>query len=119
VKRQLGDAEFKDASRYSIVYVGVILFGAVIIALLPTITFDQAIYEVSSAISSAGNSMIDFLAYSAEATAAGRIYSYNILLVILVVYMFLGRLEILPVFYAASYVFHPNRGAARTGGEIN
>jgi len=119
VKRQLGDAEFKDASRYSIVYVGVILFGAVIIALLPTITFDQAIYEVSSAISSAGNSMIDFLAYSAEAAAAGRIYSYNILLVILVVYMFLGRLEILPVFYAASYVFHPNRGATRTGGEIN
>ena len=119
VKRQLSDAEFKDASQYTTVYVAMILIGTVFLALLPTVTFDQAIYEVSSAISGTGNSMIDFLKYFGEASVANRIWSYNLLLIILVIYMYLGRLEILPVFYAASYVFQPSRGATRTGGEIN
>ena len=117
-RRQLSDSEFKDISMYSIVYVTSILIGATLVALLPTVTFDQAIYEVSSALSSAGNSMIDFLDYSRVAVEESRVWSYNLLLVICIVYMYLGRLEILPVFYAASSIVHPSRGSTHTGGEV-
>ena len=119
VKKQLSDSEFKDISQYAIVYVTSILIGSTVVALLPTVTFDQAIYEVSSAISGTGNSMIDFLKYFAEAVEGGRLWSYNLLLFMLVVYMYLGRLEIVPVFYAASSIIHSARGSTRSKGGIN
>lgn len=118
VRKQLSDSEFKDVSQFSIAYITSIFIGATVVALLPTVTFDQAIYEVSSALSSAGNSMIDFLDYSAQAVAANRVWSYNLLLSICVIYMYLGRLEILPVFYAASSIIHSARGAAHSKGGI-
>ena len=62
--------------------------------------------------------MIDFLDYSAQAVAANRVWSYNLLLFICVIYMYLGRLEILPVFYAASSIIHSARGAAHSKGGI-
>ena len=106
-RRQVSHDEAKEASLYFIIYIVTLSVGVAILAALPNITFDQAIYEVASSLSGTGNSMINFYPYASNSYAAyNPVAAYNFLLWICTFYMFLGRLEIIPVYYAANHVYH-------------
>lgn len=86
---------FKDASLYASLYIVVLFVLSLALVFLPNISITDSIYEVSSALSGTGNSILDFLAYKANNT----LYCYDILLWILSLAMLLGRLEIMPFYY--------------------
>lgn len=86
---------FKDASLYASLYLVVLFVLSLALVFLPNISITDSIYEVSSALSGTGNSILDFLAYKANNT----LYCYDILLWILSLAMLLGRLEIMPFYY--------------------
>ncbi len=86
---------FKDASLYASLYMVVLFVLSLALVFLPNISITDSIYEVSSALSGTGNSILDFLAYKANNT----LYCYDILLWILSLAMLLGRLEIMPFYY--------------------
>ena len=109
-KRQVNHDEAKEASLYFIIYIVVVAVGVAILATLPNITFDEATYEVATSISSAGNSMINFYPYAANSYKANNpLEAYTFLLWVCTIYMFLGRLEIIPVYYAGNHVYHDIR----------
>ena len=62
----------------------------------------SVLYNVVSASSNTGYGVSDFLAYRAEFGALS--WPYNLTIWTLTVDMFLGRLEIMPLFYALSNV---------------
>lgn len=97
--------EVKEATDYSILYIAFTLLGAIALLCLKDvkdiINAEEAAYEWSSALSSAGITVIDFADYKAS---NGTIH-YDALLWLLTTAMFLGRLEILPVFYALKRIF--------------
>ncbi|MBP5091977.1 MAG: hypothetical protein J6328_05430, partial [Bacilli bacterium] len=80
----------------------VVLLGATLIAFLPNIDFDSAIYEAASAISSAGNSMVNFSFGPLSYKVGNPTYAYQILLAVCIIWMFFGRLEIVPIFNAVN-----------------
>ena len=86
---------FRDASLYASLYIVVLFVLSLALVFLPNISITVSIYEVSSALSGTGNSILDFLAYKANNT----LYCYDILLWILSLVMLLGRLEIIPFYY--------------------
>ncbi|MBO4540602.1 MAG: TrkH family potassium uptake protein, partial [Bacilli bacterium] len=98
--RQLEPGESKDAVLYTLLYLCVVLLGATLIAFLPNIAFDSAIYEAASAISSAGNSMVNFSFGSLSYKVNNPSYAYQILLSVCIIWMFFGRLEIVPILNA-------------------
>ncbi len=92
--------EVKEATDYSILYIAFTLLGATALLCLKdvkdAINAEEAAYEWSSALSSTGITVIDFADYK----ASNGIIHYDALLWLLTTAMFLGRLEILPIFYA-------------------
>lgn len=86
---------FRDASLYASLYIVVLFVLSLALVFLPNISITDSIYEVSSALSGTGNSILDFLAYKTNNT----LYCYDILLWILSLAMLLGRLEIMPFYY--------------------
>ncbi len=86
---------FKDASLYASLYLVVLFVLSLALVFLPNISITDSIYEVSSALSGTGNTILDFLAYKAN----NELYCYDILLWILSLAMLLGRLEIMPFYY--------------------
>lgn len=86
---------FRDASLYASLYIVVLFVLSLALVFLPNISITVSIYEVSSALSGTGNSILDFLTYKANNT----LYCYDILLWILSLVMLLGRLEIMPFYY--------------------
>lgn len=86
---------FRDASLYASLYIVVLFVLSLALVFLPNISITDSIYEVSSALSGTGNSILDFLTYKANNT----LYCYDILLWILSLAMLLGRLEIMPFYY--------------------
>ena len=98
---------YRENSLYIILYAMVMIVPALIIIALPRgvnglhYTATESIYLVSSALSSAGNTVVDILGVRQGLHAAGAsLWSYNLMLWILSVCMLLGRLEILPIYYA-------------------
>lgn len=86
---------FKDASLYASLYIVVLFVLSLALVFLPNISITDSIYEVSSALSGTGNTILDFLAYKAN----NELYCYDLLLWILSLAMLLGRLEIMPFYY--------------------
>ncbi len=86
---------FKDASLYASLYIVVLFVLSLALVFLPNISITDSIYEVSSALSGTGNTILDFLTYKAN----NELYCYDLLLWILSLAMLLGRLEIMPFYY--------------------
>ena len=57
---------------------------------------ENSLYLVTSGLSGTGNTVVDFLAYGAN----NPLWAYNWLLWFMSLSMFLGRLEIMPMYYA-------------------
>ncbi|MDO5330676.1 MAG: potassium transporter TrkG [Bacillota bacterium] len=93
--KKIGEQEYGEASFFVILYIGVLVAGGMCLSFLPNMAFQDGIYMFASALSSAGNSTIDFVAYAANNSAV----AYNFLLWILTIGMYLGRLEIIPVYF--------------------
>ena len=86
---------YNDSSLYLILYISVTFVLTLFMAFLPNVNIEECLYEVVSSLSGTGNTILDFFAYKAN----NPLYCYNILLWILSSAMFLGRLEIMPVYY--------------------
>lgn len=86
---------FKDASLYASLYLIVLFVLSLALVFLPNISITESLYEVSSALSGTGNTILDFLTYKAN----NDLYCYDLLLWILSLAMLLGRLEIMPFYY--------------------
>ena len=93
-RHEIAPEEVIDASSFLVLNVVVVALGTILVCLLPAISIGDSLYMVTSGLSLTGSSIIDFGAY-----AAAHASSYSILLWILSTLMFLGRLEILPVYY--------------------
>jgi trk system potassium uptake protein len=85
-----------EAHSYTLIFILFYLIGAMGLMFLPGIDFEHGAYEFMSALSDTGLSLTDYAAYK----AGYAIYDYNILMWILSLGMFFGRLEILPVHFA-------------------
>jgi len=83
-----------EARNYVVLYLIFLALGSLATMFLPMISVEQGIYEFASALSDSGLSIVDFFAYKVASPV-----SYVVLLWILNLGMFFGRLEILPVYY--------------------
>lgn len=90
--------EYKDASLYALFYLGVLAAGSLALSFFPGYNFQEGIYEFASGLSGTGNSIVDFYAY--KASYSYSLVSYDCTLWILSIAMFIGRLEITPVYFA-------------------
>lgn len=95
-KIEIDEDVFKEAALYAVLFVGVILVSTLVICFLPDVEIIEGLYLSSSALTSAGNTIFDILAYK----GGHAIYQYNTMLWTLSIAMFLGRLEIMPVYFA-------------------
>lgn len=100
-EKEISDSEKREAHHFALLYLGTVLLGSLGLLLLPGISFEEGLFEFASALSGTGQSIIDFYEYETAANSGKYIYAcYELLLWINTVGMFIGRLEILPVFYA-------------------
>ncbi len=104
---EIDNERFKDDALYAFLYILVVLFFATFFIFLPTgsalngtFSSTEAIYTVTSALSGTGNSIIDFFEVRNSMAGDGLMWSYTMMLWILSTCMMLGRLEILPFYYA-------------------
>ena len=103
---EIDNDRFKDDALYAFLYILVVIFFATFLIFLPNglthhgYTITESVYTIVSSLSGTGNSVIDFFAIRVASDASGVMWSYNMMLWIVSLCMFLGRLEILPVYYA-------------------
>jgi trk system potassium uptake protein TrkH len=90
-----------EAHNYTLLYLLFFLIGAVSLMFLPGISVSQGAYDYMSALSGTGLDIINFYAYKLSEPAF-----YPALLWILSAGMFIGRLEILPAYYALKRLFY-------------
>lgn len=90
-----------EAHNYTLLYLVFFLGGAMILMFMPGIGVTEANYEFMSALSGTG---IDIIGYSAYKAANPACYPW--LLWVLSFAMFVGRLEILPLYYAMRRMTH-------------
>ena len=100
-KKEVDDGSIFEATNYTVLYVTFLVLGTFTLLCLKNTTLEDSIYEWGTSLSGTGISIMDFVAYKGD---AGVGY-YNGLLWALDVAMLLGRLEILPVFYALNRFF--------------
>lgn len=93
--KEVDEESVKEATDYAILYISFILLGTIGLLCLKNMNLEEAAYEWGSSLSGTGISIIDFASYKAN---NGTVH-YNVLLWLLDLAMFLGRLEILPAFY--------------------
>jgi trk system potassium uptake protein TrkH len=111
---RLGELKEEDAAtsdeahNYTFLYLIVFLLGAMVLAFLPGIDVTKSCYEFASALSGTGVDIIGYVAYKAAYPRA-----YIGLLWILSFAMFIGRLEILPVYFAWRRLSHRLRHSLR------
>jgi trk system potassium uptake protein TrkH len=104
---RLGQLKEEDAStsdeahNYALLYLLFFILGSVILMFMPGIGVVEAMYDYVSALSGTGLDIINYLTYKAHYPDA-----YPWLLWILSLAMFLGRLEILPLYYALRRLTH-------------
>ncbi len=105
-KKELTEGEVAEAHNFSGLYLLTVVAGTLVLLLLPYVDFADGLYEIASGLSGTGQSIIDFYEYKALALS-GQVpyYCYEVLLWTISASMFLGRLEILPLFYALNQVF--------------
>ncbi len=101
VKREIEKEDSDEAHNFAVLYLVTVFIGALALLLLPGIDFTEGLYEVASGLSGTGQTIIDFFEYQASHEA----YCYEILLWVINVAMFLGRLEIIPLFSSIKRVF--------------
>jgi trk system potassium uptake protein TrkH len=94
--KEVDVSEYRDCSLYALFYLSVLAVGSLALSYLPGYNFQEGIYEFASGLSGTGNTIIDFIAYK----ASYALYQYDISLWILSFAMFIGRLEIVPVYFA-------------------
>ena len=100
-KREIEKEDSDEAHNFAVLYLVTVFIGALALLLLPGIDFTEGLYEVASGLSGTGQTIIDFFEYQASHEA----YCYEILLWVINVAMFLGRLEIIPLFSSIKRVF--------------
>ena len=98
-EKELDEATVKEASQYTVLFLAVFAFSVALLSCLPEIDSEKAAYDVASAMSNTGLTVIDFVYYGAKHPAY-----YEVLLWTLSVGALLGRLEIFPLFYGISSV---------------
>jgi len=105
------DASSAEAHNYALLYIVFFLSGAMVLMFMPGISVEQASYEYMSALSGTGIDIIGYAAYKASYDVW-----YPVLLWILSFAMFVGRLEILPLYYAGRRLTHRLRHLRRRSG---
>ncbi len=91
----LDDGTVKEAYSYSLLFLIVFLISVLILTFLPEFDAEEAAFDVASAMSNTGLSATDFVTYGKKYLVA-----YPIALWTLSAGMILGRLEIMPLFFA-------------------
>ncbi len=99
--KEIDQDEVKEATDYSILYIGFLILGIVALLCLRNVDLEEASYEWGTSLSGTGITIIDFASYKEE----NGLVHYNTLLWLLDVAMLLGRLEILPAFYGIRRLF--------------
>ncbi len=105
---EVTDDLYKENVNYIILYLVVLMVPTIILVFLPKggdgsyFNATESLYLVSSSLSGTGNTIVDFLGLriSVFNNGGNAMWSYYLVLWIMSVCMFLGRLEILPVYYA-------------------
>ncbi|MGM9813765.1 MAG: potassium transporter TrkG [Candidatus Enteromonas sp.] len=108
-RNELDEDTVSEAYHYGLLFL-LLVIGATLLGVLapdgdkPYTQMDlpTVLYNVVSAASNTGYGVSDFLAY--RAIFGAQSWAYNLTIWILTICMFLGRLEIMPIFYAASNV---------------
>ncbi len=98
-KKELDSATVKEASQYAVLFLSFFAVSVSLLSFLPEIDTEIASFDVASAMSNTGLSVIDFVYYG----AAHPVY-YEVLIWVLAIGALLGRLEIFPLFYGVSCV---------------
>ncbi len=96
---EIDDAEVKEASQYTVLFLAFFIVSIIILNFLPEIDSEIAAFNVASAMSNTGLSMTDFVYYGAKYPEY-----YDTLLWVLAIGCLVGRLEIFPLFYGLSNV---------------
>mgnify|MGYP002515423393 CR=1 FL=1 len=91
----LGDDTVKEAHNYSLLFLIVFGLSVLILIFLPEFDAEEAAFDVASGMSNTGLAATDFVSYGLRHPA-----EYPIALWTLSAGMILGRLEIMPLFYA-------------------
>ncbi len=91
----LEEATVKEAHSYGLLFMIVFLLSVLILTFLPEFNAEDAAFDVASAMSNTGLSVTDFVTYGQT-----HVTSYPLALWTLSVGMILGRLEIMPLFFA-------------------
>lgn len=99
VVKEASQEEFSSAALYLVLYLLVVFALTVVLSFLPGLEFEDSIFEVASALSGTGNTIFDIYGYGHS--SGEPLWAYNVLLWVLSFAMFLGRLEILPVYFGA------------------
>lgn len=87
---------YRDNALYLVTYLIVLFMLILGMVMVPNIDFEQSFYLSASALSGTGNTIVDFLQYG----SSNPLWAYNCLLWLNSLAMFLGRLEIMPMYYA-------------------
>jgi trk system potassium uptake protein len=90
-----------EAHNYALLYLLFFILGSVILMFMPGIGVVEAMYDYVSALSGTGLDIINYFTYKTNYPDA-----YPYLLWLLSLAMFLGRLEILPLYYALRRLTH-------------
>ncbi len=95
------DSSSSEAHNYALLYIVFFLTGAMVLMFMPGIGVVEATYEYMSALSGTGIDIIGYSNYKLNYATW-----YPLLLWILSFAMFIGRLEILPLYYAGRRLTH-------------
>lgn len=98
-EKEIDDGMVKEAAQYTVLFLAFFIASVIILNFLPAINSESAAFDVASAMSNTGLSMIDFVYYGAKYPDY-----YETLLWVLSLGCLVGRLEIYPLFYGLSNV---------------
>ena len=104
---EVTDEMHRDNTLYMVLYfvvIAAVSFVMCFLRLSPASTFSatESVYLVASSLSGTGNTIVDFLSIRQTFMAVGGdgIWNYYVVLWVMSLCMILGRLEILPIYYA-------------------
>ena len=114
---EIDDATVKEAAQYTVLFLAFFIVSVIILDFLPDLNSEIAAFDVASAMSNTGLSMVDFVAYGAQYPDY-----YGTLLWVLAIGCLVGRLEIFPLFYGISnireeFVYYSKKKKALLSGE--
>ena len=107
---EITEEMYKENTQYIVLYIFVLLVPSIGMLFLPKsgdgtfFSSTESFYLVASSLSGTGNTIVDFLGIRQSMNAMGAdgmMWSYYVVLWLMSLCMILGRLEILPIYYAA------------------